>query len=212
VPPLRRAAAGRARLRGACGEMSSSCCQRSAPLGLKLRAALETRLGALAQELLEDPALGLARVGPLALFDAAGGAVGAVAERVAGAGAGTGAGPPGAEQQLLLAPGQALGRAHDSAAAEAAALLHVIGALRVACSRFAATLQISECPVVHLKGGTQLFSCYTVGARAQHVLAVYASPRGADLEAFDTALIDAVLEPRIEDLASDLAGITLKPL
>jgi hypothetical protein len=198
--------------------MSSSCCQRSAPLGLKLRAALDARLGTLAQQLLEEPTLGLARVGPLALFDAAGGTVGAVAERVAGAGAGagpgagTGAGPPGAEQQPLLAPREARGRALDSAAAEAAALSHVIGALRVACSRFAATLQISECPVVHIKGGAQLFSCYAVGARAQHVLAVYASPRGAELEAFDTALIDSVLEPRIEELAAYLSGITLKPL
>jgi hypothetical protein len=210
--------------------MSSSCCQRSAPLGLKLRAALDARLGTLAQQLLEEPTLGLARVGPLALFDAAGGTVGAVTERVAGAGAGagasaaaaagagagpgvgTGAGPPGAQQQPLLTPGEARGRAHDSAAADAAALSHVIGALRVACSRFAATLQISECPVVHIKGGAQLFSCYAVGARAQHVLAVYASPRGAELEAFDTALIDSVLEPRIEELAAYLAGITLKPL
>mmetsp|Transcript_16055 Transcript_16055/g.34793 ORF Transcript_16055/g.34793 Transcript_16055/m.34793 type:complete len:120 (-) Transcript_16055:4749-5108(-) len=64
------------------------------------------------------------------------------------------------------------------------------------------TLQVTECPVIHIKGAEYLFSCYIVSS---FFLALYSKP--ADIQSFDNTQLDLKLEPKLEDLALFLGNV-----
>mmetsp|Transcript_14430 Transcript_14430/g.46148 ORF Transcript_14430/g.46148 Transcript_14430/m.46148 type:complete len:177 (+) Transcript_14430:59-589(+) len=176
--------------------MSSSCCQRSAPLSARLRAAIETRLQSLSRDAADF------RFDLTALCSTDGQIIASAAPpRVAADQAAAAAAPTTAAPIVLVAETDA------AIADQLASLSQTIPSLRVAAARFAATLQVQEVPALHVKGATSVFSLYTVSP--EHQLAVFATPE-SDVEHFDTGLIDAALEQRLEDLTLFLSGLTVR--
>ncbi|GBG34776.1 Hypothetical Protein FCC1311_109982 [Hondaea fermentalgiana] len=85
--------------------------------------------------------------------------------------------------------------------------LHVLGALQLASIRFANTLQVSECPVLHVKGDRIVFSCYAVADN--QILALYSSPKSGTVSHFDTTKLDTAIQPILDDLELALQNVQL---
>jgi len=80
-----------------------------------------------------------------------------------------------------------------------AAFLQAVEALRLAAQRFANTLDVAECPILHVKGEKSLFSVYMVRA---HVLAMFSAPE--DVALYLTVDLDEALRPCLEEVAAIL--------
>ena len=75
-------------------------------------------------------------------------------------------------------------------------VLNAIASIKRAASQFAATLNQTECPVVHITGESHMFSCYDVGA---NLLAFYSEISGADAD-MQFGAADEQMLPLIEEL------------
>jgi len=80
--------------------------------------------------------------------------------------------------------------------------------------QFANTFQILGIPVLHIKGDTHIFSCYSVENGKNNpnicILAIYTkinSNASNSIEMFDTSRVDAVMKPKIQELESFLAEL-----
>jgi len=118
--------------------MSGSCCSRSGPMSPALLDQLKTKLG-LIESSLPDPVV-------LCLCNSDG-------EVITELG-----------QFVHSHDSQGGRRKGDNSRLSQGAFAHVLSALRVAAVRFANTLQVTECPVIHIKGAEYLFSCYIVSS------------------------------------------------
>jgi len=85
------------------------------------------------------------------------------------------------------------------------ALAQTLAALQLAAGRFASTLNVMDCPVIHVKGETYVFSSYMVGP---YQLAFYSVPE-LNMDSFDTTKLDESLEHKLGDLGLFLSGISL---
>eukprot|EP00164_Ancoracysta_twista_P002518 GFYU01003352.1.p1 GENE.GFYU01003352.1~~GFYU01003352.1.p1 ORF type:complete len:146 (-),score=26.24 GFYU01003352.1:384-821(-) len=76
-------------------------------------------------------------------------------------------------------------------------LFSVIQSLKKASSQFGESLQQSECPILHIKGRSHIFSCYDLDS---NLLALYSEMHSVDIERFDTTVADQKMDPLLSDL------------
>ncbi len=81
--------------------------------------------------------------------------------------------------------------------------------MKGATNQFASTLSQEECPVVHVKGETSVFSCYDIDKDAENYLAFYSSTTDGASKAVDFATGDKSMKPIIQELKLLLANIML---
>jgi hypothetical protein len=80
-----------------------------------------------------------------------------------------------------------------------------IAALKKTCLQFSSALSQSECPVLHIRGNTHLFSLYEIdSASAGHsrsfLLAFYSEMSGIQLEGLPLLEADQKMEPILDQL------------
>jgi hypothetical protein len=75
-------------------------------------------------------------------------------------------------------------------------LVGPISSFKKTAIQFAETLN-SDCPVIHIRGTSHLFSVYDVD---KHLLCFYTQMPGTVLEKFDVPSADGKMEPLIQEL------------
>ncbi|KAJ4452414.1 hypothetical protein PAPYR_12033 [Paratrimastix pyriformis] len=83
-----------------------------------------------------------------------------------------------------------------------AELASVISALKRSAFQFGEALGQLECPIIHIKGHSHIFSCYDLGAT--HILAFYTQLDPASVEMFDTVAADTQMGPILREMALSL--------
>ncbi|KAJ4452484.1 hypothetical protein PAPYR_13348 [Paratrimastix pyriformis] len=84
-----------------------------------------------------------------------------------------------------------------------AELASVISALKRSAFQFGEALGQLECPIIHIKGHSHIFSCYDLGAThvSPQILAFYTQLDPASVEMFDTVAADTQMGPILRDLS-----------
>eukprot|EP00771_Trimastix_marina_P001174 gnl/Trimastix_PCT/2227.p1 GENE.gnl/Trimastix_PCT/2227~~gnl/Trimastix_PCT/2227.p1 ORF type:complete len:154 (+),score=13.72 gnl/Trimastix_PCT/2227:64-525(+) len=99
---------------------------------------------------------------------------------------------------------------HSTAFVKREELQNIVSQLRQAALRFGQALGQMECPIIHIKGHSHLFSCFDIN-QGDHFLAFYTEMDGPALETLDTIGQDQAMLGAIGDELS-LALRNLKPL
>jgi len=76
-------------------------------------------------------------------------------------------------------------------------LLSSIAVLQKTAIQFGSTLNQMECPIIHVRGSSHLFSCYEVD---KNILAFYTAMHGAVLESFNTSELDSKIQNLLTEL------------
>jgi len=72
-----------------------------------------------------------------------------------------------------------------------------ISSLKKAACQFGATLHQMECPLIHIRGNSHMFSCYDI---EENLLAFYTEMHSAILDGFNTTEADVKMKTVVQDL------------
>ena len=95
-----------------------------------------------------------------------------------------------------LTAGGSVEHTKGNKAVDTGELVSVVGSLKKAALQFGETLDV-DCPVVHVRGATHMFSCYDVDA---YVCAFFTPMAPEALDAFDTTEADKEMAGVIEEM------------
>ena len=111
---------------------------------------------------------------------------------------------PGTDVVLVLRQDGSVAYQQLVGETETAEVISVVSSLKRAALQLSDSLGQSECPVLHVKGGKNIFSCYDVGPNC--TLAFFTPMPEADLEIFDSSQADLMMTPIVDELKILLLG------
>jgi predicted regulator of Ras-like GTPase activity (Roadblock/LC7/MglB family) len=111
---------------------------------------------------------------------------------------------PGTDIVLVLRQDGTVAFQQVAGETEVAEVVSVVSSLKKAAVQLSGTLGQSQCPILHVKGGKNLFSCYDLGSDC--TLAFFTPMAEADLEILDSSQADVQMVPIIDELKIMLLG------